>query len=236
MLPDEHEFWSCDAAPMPKLKDTLSIKEAQMLVSRRNGRSTVYPCGNNEYFDCGQIIPKYLKFAYSAQFGFNVMRSNISLAEAAPDNMLVFEYDGLVFVRRHFLSASSGEDRNEIVWSPLSGITVRTTVIPTKYGHIREHTITSNISCTAYDAGFAVSCSDSDGCESAARLTAVAENSIQRCEVVSETGGEAIIIPASPNTNIKYRKTLIPAMKYKINKGTTFIRTIIKDTKDASED
>ncbi len=45
-------------------------------------------------------MPKYLKFAYSAHFGFNVMRSNISIDEAACDSMLTFVVDGAVLVRR----------------------------------------------------------------------------------------------------------------------------------------
>ncbi len=229
MLPDNHEFWKCEAAPMPSLNGKKLIKEAQMLVSRRNGRSVAYVGGNNTYFDCGQIIPKYLKFAYSAHFGFNVMRSNISLAETAPDSMLVFMVDGIVMVRRHFTSCAVNEDKVVIEWSPFKGIEVKTTVTPTDYGHMREHEITSDIECEAYDAGFAVANRDSDNCVSGGGETAFARNSFQQCEVLSESGGEGIVIPASPNTNLRYQKTLIPAMKYEIRQGKNIIRTIVKD-------
>ncbi len=229
MLPDNHEFWTCEAAPMPKLDAKKCINAAQMLISRRNGKTAAYPGGENEYFDCGQIIPKYLKFAYSAHFGFNVMRSNLSLAEAAPDNMLVFEIDGMIMVRRHFEFCDLNNDKVIIGWSPFKGISVKTTVIPTADGHIREHEITSEYECMAYDAGFAVSNSDSDKCVYGEGGTAFAKNTFQHCEVISETDGKGIIIPASPNTNLRYRKTLIPAMKYEIKNGKTTIRTIIKD-------
>ena len=73
MLSDDHEFWSCDIEEMPKLDELKLIKEADMLVSRRNGKSVAYPAGTITDFACGQIVPKYLKFAYSAHFGFNVM-------------------------------------------------------------------------------------------------------------------------------------------------------------------
>lgn len=45
MLPDDHEFWSCDIEEMPKLDELELIKEADMLVSRRNGKSVAYPAG-----------------------------------------------------------------------------------------------------------------------------------------------------------------------------------------------
>ena len=229
MLPDDHEFWRCDASPMPKLDMLHNIDAAQMIISRRNGKSTAYVCGQNEDFACGQIIPKYLKFAYSAHFGFNVMRSTVSVEECAPDNMLVFNVDGTIMVRRHFKECRVEADRLVISWSPFKGIDVVTTVIPTEYGHIREHEITSDIECTAYDAGFAVANRDIDRCTTSTDNGACAENSFQRCFVTSESSGEGVIIGASPNTNLRYRKTVIPAMKYQINRGITVIKTIIKD-------
>lgn len=229
MLPDEHEFWTCPAVPMPELDSLKKIDEAQMLVSRRNGRSVAYVGGNNTYFDCGQIIPKYLKFAYSAHFGFNVMRSTISLAEAAPDSMLVFETDGMIIVRRHFKSCEVKDDKIIIEWSPFKGIDVKSTIMPNKEGHIRVHEIISEFACAAYDAGFAVASRDEDKCIAEGGKTAYAKNAFQHCELLSETDGEGIIIPASPNTNLKYQKTVIPAMKYDIPKGITVIKTIIKD-------
>ncbi len=229
MLGDEHEFWKCGAAPMPDLDGLKPIKQADMLISRRNGESTAYVCGTNEEFACGQIIPKYLKFAYNARFGFNVMRSQINVEEAAPDNMLVFEADGMILVRRRFISCVNGEDSLVATWSPFDGIRVTTRIVPTEDGHIREHEITSDRECTAYDGGFAVASRDTDKCTASAGETALAYNSFERCEVYSETGGECVIISASPNTNIRYRKTVIPAVKYAISRGTTKVRTIIKD-------
>ncbi len=230
MLPDEHEFWKCDIAPIPKLEKLKKIENAQMLISRRNGKSVAYPCGENTYFDCGQIIPKYLKFAYSAHFGFNVSYSNLNLSEAAPDSMLVFEIDGMIMVRRHFISCSVEDDRVIITWSPFSGIEVRTEIIPNGEGHIRRHEIKSEYECSAYDCGFAVSASDKDRCVSSADgNTAYVKNSFQHCEVYSENDGEGIVIITSANTNLKYRKTIIPAVGYKIPKGNITFTTVVKD-------
>lgn len=228
MLPDDHEFWTAEAAPMPELEPLKIMGNNSQLVSRRNGKTVMYPIGSITDFSCGQIIPKYLKFAYSAHFGFNVMRSQLSLDESAPDNMLVFEVDGMFMVRRHFNGGSVENDKVIVNWSPFEGIDVKTVITPTESGHIRSHEINSQFNCTAYDTGFAVSSGDSDRLETSVDKGAYAKNKFQQCSVTSDEG-EGIIIPASPNTNIRYPKTVIPAVKYEIKKGKTIVKTIIKD-------
>ncbi len=228
MLPDDHEFWTAEAASMPELEPLKIMGNNSQLVSRRNGKTVMYPIGSITDFSCGQIIPKYLKFAYSAHFGFNVMRSQLSLDESAPDSMLVFEVDGMFMVRRHFNGGSVENGKVIVNWSPFEGIDVKTVITPTESGHIRSHEINSQVDCTAYDAGFAVSSDDSDCLETSVDKGAYAKNKFQQCSVTSDEG-EGIIIPASPNTNIRYPKTVIPAVKYEIKKGKTIIKTIIKD-------
>lgn len=213
---------------MPELEPLKIMGNNSQLVSRRNGKTVMYPIGSITDFSCGQIIPKYLKFAYSAHFGFNVMRSQLSLDESAPDSMLVFEVDGMFMVRRHFNGGSVENGKVIVNWSPFEGIDVKTVITPTESGHIRSHEINSQFNCTAYDTGFAVSSGDSDSLETSVDKGAYAKNKFQQCSVTSDEG-EGIIIPASPNTNIRYPKTVIPAVKYEIKKGKTIIKTIIKD-------
>ena len=54
------KFWSCDIEEMPKLDELKLIKEADMLVSRRNGKSVAYPAGTITEFcvrsDCAEIF------------------------------------------------------------------------------------------------------------------------------------------------------------------------------------
>ncbi|MBQ8300491.1 MAG: DUF2264 domain-containing protein, partial [Clostridia bacterium] len=88
---------------------------------------------------------------------------------------------------------------------------------------------TSEYDCIACDAGFAVASRDIDNCETKNGVIASVKNNFQHCEVLSETGGQGIVIPVSPNTNLRYSKTLIPAMKYEIKQGTTRIKTLIRD-------
>lgn len=224
-LDDDHEFWSAKPLPLPKLDKLHAIKEADMIISRNNGYATAYVAGTQTNFACGQIVPKYLKFAYSTEFGFNVAKSTLLLDEAACDNMLCFILDGLVFMRRYTSSYKVDNDRITVSWSPLKGINVTTEIAPNECGHIRTHTIISEFDCVAYDCGFAVSSADSDCCEMQTSAEgASAKNNFSSCAVI---GGDGHIISAAPNTNLMHSKTVIPSARYAIEKGKTIIKTTI---------
>ena len=88
----------------------------------------------------------------------------------------------------------------------------------------RYHKITSEIECYAYDTGFAVACRDEDIAEQKTDgNTATVENVFCVCTVSGS--GEAVVLDNSPNTNILYRKTKMPAVKYFIQRGETNIVT-----------
>jgi hypothetical protein len=234
MLPDEHEFWSCDALPMPELDNAKCMKCADMIVRRRDGEVYAYPAGTHNNLGCGQIVSKYLKFAYSTLFGFNAMYSQLSLDECAPDNMLVFEADGMILVRRHNYSFSVSEDRIVSTWSPFKGIRVTTSVIPADEGHKRVHEITSNFECLAYECGYSAANRDEDKLEcSGDNDSCTMENVFSYSSVrIDEVSGARVeghkFIFASPNVNLIYRKCAVPSVRIRIPKGTSRIVSIIK--------
>ena len=226
-LPDDHEFWTCESAKLPLLDNVKKIEKADMLVSRYRGNVTVYPAGTQNDFSCGQIQAKYLKFAYSTKFGFSVPEGNTSLDDSAPDSMLVFDIDGLILQRRKNNSFTLNDDDLIIKWSPFMGIEVETKIVPKEYGHIRKHTVISQYDCVAYDCGFAVSAMDDDKTGYKAEdKKASAVNVHSKCVVQSDMG-EAIIINASPNTNLMSPKTVIPSIKYELKKGTNEFKTYV---------
>ena len=225
LLPDEHPFWSVEAAPFPALPDTCSMPKADMLVKRYPHHVTAYTPGVYSPNGHGQIVSKYGKFAYDTKFGFSVAKSAYELYENCPDSMLAFFVNGYVYVRRICEKSEIREKEVWSRWSPCPGITVETTVTPTENGHRRVHRIESSIECEAYDSGFSVAANLSD------QFTRKEEGAVSRvenrrmyCEVRGE-GGEGCIITADPNTNILYSKTLLPAVKYQIKKGQQKIVT-----------
>lgn len=231
-LPDNHEFWSVDGAPMPELDKIKVLKEANMVVRRTADDVTAAVSGIHSVrlSVLGHTVEKYAKFLYSTKFGFSVQKFNGLLSEMAPDSMLVFEVEGKYFIR-------FGAQRAEIVphgvvsyWSPLDGIEVRTAITFTNFGHVRTHDITSKIECKAYDCGFAVPQYTPGYKEVVTDSAAEVFSDQAMCRVI---GGPGLVIAAAPNTNLLHTNTRIPAVAYQIPVGKCILRTDVVTIPDA---
>ena len=109
------------------------------------------------------------------------------------------------------------------IWSPFPGIRVRTTVTPTETGHLRRHEIESAYACTAYDCGFSIPKFTPDFEQKTGENTASVQGAGCRCTV--RGSGEGCVVGADPNTNVLYRNTEIPAIRYRVEKGKTVLET-----------
>lgn len=229
-LPDDHEFWSEKAAPLPELKKVKMLRQADMIVHRMENQVTAYPAGVCEKYGHGHVPEKYSKFAYSTRFGFSVARSQIVLHENAPDSALAFVIDGddYVFVRKVSLSYEVKEDRVISTWQPFPGILVTTVVIPEENGHRRIHTIESSYDCMAYDCGFSVERFTKGYGQREEGAEAGVWYEDRKCEVLGKgPKAKGLVIQADPNTNVLYPNGNIPAVAYRIEKG----RRIIVETR-----
>ena len=229
-LPDDHPFWSAEAAPMPALEWLKPMPYANMLVQRRAGRVTAYAAGVNEGHGHGQFPEKYAKFAYDTRFGFCASRSREVLNQAAPDSMLAFVIDDNVFVRKVSKTWEIEAGAVTAQWSPFPGIEVTTTITPTATGHRRHHEIDSIYECDAYDCGFAVPNFAPDYKECAEDGLATASCDTLRSAVAGR--GEAVVIGCDPNTSLYFTNVHLPAVKYHIPKGHTELDTKIFDEVD----
>src|SRR5699024_8164204 len=121
-LPDDHPFWSAEAAPLPAAYTAPGLTlqpAAHLLLQRRpNGGVNLYAPAEVEKKDHGQFAETYGTFCYSTRFGSSASRSYAQLAQAAPDSMLAFEIGGQIFVRRHSLRFEVRPDSLFSVWSP----------------------------------------------------------------------------------------------------------------------
>lgn len=231
-LPDDHEFWQAEPAPLPPLAPIKALPAAAMLLHRHAG-ATAYAGGVCELYGHGHLVEKYSKFAYSTLFGVSMARSQFVLHEACPDSMLAFvpKGDDTVFVRKRSISYEISENGVVSVWSPLPGILVTTTITPTAKGHRRHHEIQSSLVCTAYDCGFSVEkfCAGYKEYTEEARPCAMVENSAMGCRV-SGSGPKAAgyLVGPDPNTNLLWRNTNIPAVCYSIPVGTSVLDTEVE--------
>jgi hypothetical protein len=141
--------------------------------------------------------------------------------------MLAFVIDGWTFVRRHSDRFVLMGDRLLSEWRPFPGIKVTTELVPTKWGHVRNHTVESTIACTAYDCGFAVPKFAAGFAASANGTGAEAHNDTCRCTVQGR-GGEGFLVNAYPNTNLYDPNTVIPAVRYDVPVGTSVFTTTVE--------
>ncbi len=225
-LPSEDPFWRTAEEPLPGRKPCLALPEAQMLLHSRKGEAVAYPAGQHSVVPYAHDAEKYEKFAYSSRFAFSVPRSYVRLEEAAPDSMLAFEVQGMIYVRRHREefpeSYRIAENGVWEVWSPLEGVTVETLIRPFPMGHIRSHRITCHIPCKFYDCGFAYPfCQEETVVETGERGAAVRDaNGYSRIyRTVNGSGdfpGSPRVIAAAPNTNLMFPLTRIPAIAYEV--------------------
>ena len=226
-LPEHHEFWNVKALPMPPLSQKCLQKKADILAARYNGEATLYPVGTLDSFNGSQTMHKYLKFAYSTKFGFSVSKTDWGFSEAAADSALSFEIDGKIFTRLKNFQGSLDENSVKSEWSPCRWIKVKSEIIPTERGHIRRHTVESEIDCIAYDAGYAVSNLEGEDCKiDTGDGFVTVRNNFSVCTVKSNAGVcRAVFVCA--NTNLLSPKTVIPTAQYKIPVGTTTFETEI---------
>lgn len=226
MLPDDHPFWSVEAEAFPDIEPMSAQPYSDKLMYHYGNHAAAYPVGVFSPDGHGQSVAKYGKFVYDTCFGFNVAKSGYSVYENAPDSMLAFEIDGDCHVRRISMESAVHETDTWSRWSPYPGIVVETIIEPDAKGHTRYHKITSEIACTAYDCGFAVACRDEDYMTSHADgRRAEAGNCFSSCTVTGNSEGVGVILGTSPNTNVLYRKTVLPAVKYEIPRGSIEIVT-----------
>ncbi len=237
--PGESAFWAAKEEPLPPRARFKALPEADMLLHSRGREVVAYPAGQHSTVPYAHDAEKYEKFAYSSRFAFSVPRSYVRLEEAAPDSMLAFEVNGMIYVRRH-REGFQGQSRiaeNGVwaVWSPLEGIVVETEIFPTPEGHVRNHTIKCKVPCKIYDCGFAYPfCQeetllelgereavvrDGNGCSRIYRTQRGLVPLPARGNLKNGLPGTPIIIAAAPNTNLMFPLTRIPAIAYEITEA-----------------
>ncbi len=228
-LPDEHPFWSAEAAELPKLEGNYLIKEADMLMTRRTGEVTALTSGQFSKVWHAHTFEKYAKFAYSTKFGFSVPRSYLNIVEAAPDSMLAFEVDGRIYVRSTCEEYNVTADKVWSKWSPCKGITVETTLTPMDGGHRRQHIIKSDIDCKVYECGFAypyapygsdkTTITEEEGFAKAA-------DSLGYGQIKADKGTGKVIVTAA-GTSLVFPLACIPAVVVDITSGEHVINSEI---------
>lgn len=230
-LNDTHPYWSAPADDFIQLDEKKWLRVPEMIVTQHPGNITLYTNGVCPFtIVSGHMEEKYSKFAYSSKFGFSVRKANDCLENMAPDSDLVFKYGGLYYGRNTVTSYTVNESEIVTHWSPLPGIEVTTTITPSPLGHTRHQVIQSSVECEAYDCGFAMPTEAANYTTETDTNTAMIRSTYGSCTIYchGSTASEGVIISASPNTNLLYPRSAIPAVMHRIPKGTVeFVTNVI---------
>lgn len=249
-VPEDDPVWDVSPEPLPELP-ALAETPLGLIAHDGAGEATLFRTGPLPRHPFAQSAAKYGKFAYSTRFGFSVARSERTPEEAAPDSMLAFLAGGRVLVsegarrssvrridavRLDALAPCLGQEpgllaelRNrmeqdllfetELCWSPMDGIEVMTEIVPLAEGHLRIHRVEAEAPCAALDCGFAVPGNyhllTEEGIASVCSVRALAHP------------GETVSIHAEANTNISHPESVIPAVRYEMERGRTVLVTLV---------
>lgn len=226
-LPDGHEFWKISEEPFPKLDTIKSFHHPMMLIEHReDGLVQAVTSGQYPGFDPVHSAEKYAKFVYSTDFGFNVARSYHTVAQAAPDNMLAFVYEGTVFVRRKCDVVEVGENYIRSVWKPFGQICVTSKVYFEEGCVVREHTIESEVKCEAFECGYSLPINDYNK-----TVKIIDDNAVRLSDTFGESvvemtvgNGKPVAFQCEANVNLRYPRVALPAVKTEVGEGKQFIR------------
>lgn len=233
-LPDDHPYWSLSAEEFPRINEIKVLPDAKMIVSNSSKSATLYPCGSYDIsYPEGHFAEKYAKFAYSTKYGFSIRKENVGISSMAPDSDLVFEIGGIYLGRNAPTSVEISDQTITSRWSPFPGIDVTTVITPSEYGHSRQHTIVSSLQCTAYDCGFSFPLDYDNFSSETDNNTALVKSDFGSVIVylydLNNSGlkTNGTIIEASPNSNLVFSRTVIPAISFDIKVGTTNVMTSV---------
>ncbi|MDR9889482.1 DUF2264 domain-containing protein [Pseudenterobacter timonensis] len=157
-LPQTHDFWQAEEAPLPALAGTRVIPHAQQILMHDAGSQhvTLLTAGQLELNNYVNTEAKYTKFAYSSRFGFTIERGRYGLKHAACDNMLLLaEGDNYFRGRRECDAVRVDENYLFSRWSPWRDVHIDSWQIPFGEWHLRLHRVNSARRLQTVEGGFA---------------------------------------------------------------------------------
>ena len=240
-LNEDHPFWQAEPRDYPYEPGKV-LKHPHMIITHDSHHHVLaYVTGQHLQHNHGGGPEKYEKFVYSNQFGFSVSRGT-DLSEGAFDNTLAVSLKGenRYFMRSGQSHFSLSEDTLSSEYSPVSGVTIESTVIPCSSWHVRIHKITNTIPVDVADGGFAISQENCFQIKMGSKTGRYEEKDVKTDEssvfakfpwgisgMVSETGQSPELVPAFPNTNLFYNLTVIPVIKGSFEAGVHLMVTSV---------
>ncbi|WP_316863127.1 DUF2264 domain-containing protein [uncultured Cohaesibacter sp.] len=237
-LPQDHPFWQAEEEAMPPSDGEVVLAPAAGFAMRRADGDAVLLMGGQDGHEHRAYDAKYARFAYSSAFAFSVksdMTSPDYADRSAVDSGMMASFDDLSWISRgHILKAGIRDDLVYGVWQPDERLTVESWLDFASQGwHVRLHRISATTSVSIAESGFSVDRT----CEKEPGFQKGLVNEAGRVEIRTpdatsamvdlSTGRQGEIVRASPNTNIRYPRTLFPRLVTRLPAGRHFLATAV---------
>ncbi len=240
--PDDHPFWTvAEASPPPAA--TVTLRTPGMVLGRDDGQVVALMAQPPGWSFVEQAEAKYHKFAYSSRFGFSGDFTMYGLG--ATDSMLAVT-DPATGVRR----VRDGVVRSEVAdgvaltrWTPMPGVRIDTALGGGAPWHVRVHRVSTERELSLSETGFALPW-EPEGFGPAAPEAP----DLGRAVVASPWGGstvvdlrdddrptrDAAVIALSPNANIMWPHTIVPALVTTVPAGDHWLACAVGASHDAA--
>jgi hypothetical protein len=240
--PDDHPFWNvADGAPPPPT--TVTLRTPGMVVGRDDSQVIALMAQQPGWSFAEQADAKYHKFAYSSRFGFSGDFTMYGLG--ATDSMLAVTdtATGIRRVRDGVLLSEVSDGIALTRWSPMRGVRIDTALSGGAPWHVRVHRVTTHRELSLSETGFALPWQP-DGfapprAETPEHSFAHATSPWGGSTVVELPLGDAEarhadVIALSPNANIIFPHTIVPALMATLPPGEHWLACAVGASQDVA--
>lgn len=219
-VPRDHPFWTADEAPATSPADGVVQGPSKMIIYD-GGDHNVMLNGGQPPHNFRQGPAKYLKFAYSSQFGLSFESDHRTLEGGAWDSMLALTDDGKHWrIREEQGHTEFVDNVLRCQWAPWPDVQIETWLVPAAPWHIRVHFIKSarHISATS-EGGFALNRQGDDNSWAVNRTVEEKGHALYQSpagasglvDLWGERSGR--VLRLYPNTNVIAPRTSMPTLE-----------------------
>nr|WP_321455557.1 DUF2264 domain-containing protein [uncultured Cohaesibacter sp.] len=237
-LPEDHPFWAAEEEELPTATGETILAPAAGFAIRRSEGDAVLLMGGQDGHEHRVYDAKYGRFAYSSAFAFSV-KSDATTPDyadrSAVDSGMMASFDNLCWMSRgHILKAGIDDGVVYGTWAPDDRLEVTSWLdFASKGWHVRLHRVRAQFPVYLAESGFSVDrTAEKDPGFADGLVQGVGKAIIRTPDAVSAIKDlvmdrEGVIVRASPNTNIRYPRTLFPRLSGLVPAGEHVIATAV---------
>jgi hypothetical protein len=242
-LPEDHPFWIAEEEPGDALPSGRVLVPAGGFIARRAPGDAVVLTGGQDGREHRGYDAKYGRFAYSSAFAFSVASDAAAPdrpERSAVDSGMMISRDGIAWISRNRIT-EAGIDKGMAwgKWQPDDDITIDSWLDFGGIGwHVRLHRITTSTALHIAEGGFSADRTGDGHVSPQDWFDIEPGRGFVRTRsavsgIIDLTGSrEAMIVRASPNTNLRFPRTYFPRLSGMVPAGTSWLATAAFATPD----